>query len=91
MGLNFHLGTKFRSNSDCEPFKITPLESPYKQIKLNSLDKYTMREEKSKILPSRSKMLAQMGRQKVVRDDHDKRKNLVHSLIKKTPMPRTLT
>ena len=48
---------------------------PLKQIKLDSL-KYTMKEEKSKILPSRALMLAQMGRQKVSRDDHDHRKNL---------------
>ena len=87
MGLKLHLGTKFRSNSDCEPFKITPLESPYKPIKLNSL-KYTMREEKSKILPSRALMLAQMGKKKESRDDHDQRINLVHSLVKKTPTPR---
>ena len=83
MGLKLHLGTKFRSNADCEPFIITPLDSTLKQIKLDSL-KYTMKEEKSKILPSRALMLAQMGRQKVSRDDHDHRKNLVQSLVKKS-------
>ena len=47
-----------------------------------------MEKKDLKKLPSRALMLAQMGRQKVSKEDHKQRKDVIQSLVKKSTTPR---